>query len=217
LSDLGVAAVQRVNALGAVVDISQLSKAAALQSIALSSAPVIASHSNVKSISDVTRNLSDEEIDLIGENGGVVHIAAFKGYLLNISEPDFIEDLKTLRREAGISEEYNYPFELYWEIDDPAESAAFTAAVSDLMGPATVDHMLDHIDYMVERIGIDHVGIGNDFNHGSGIEGYDDASEAANITAGLVARGYSKNDIEKIWSGNFLRVMEAAASNRSMN
>ena len=183
----------------------------------MSTAPVIASHSNVKAISDVTRNLSDEEIDLIGERGGVIHVAAFKGYLLNISEPEFITALKKLRRDAGISEQYNYPFELYWEIEDPTESSAFTAAVSELMGPATVEHMLDHVDYIVQRIGIDHVGIGNDFNHGSGIEGYNDASEAENITIGLVNRGYSKSDIEKIWSGNFLRVLDAAASKRSVN
>ena len=217
LSALGVAAVERINALGAVVDISQLSKAAAIQSIALSTAPVIASHSNVKTISDVSRNLSDEEIDLMGDSGGVIHIAAFKGYLLNISEPEFIRELKKLRREAGISEQYNYPFELYWEIEDPTEARAFISAASDLMGPATVEHMLDHIDYIVERIGIDHVGIGNDFNHGSGIEGYNDASEAQNITVGLLERGYSKSDIEKIWSGNFLRVFKAAESKRTLN
>lgn len=217
LSALGVAAVERINALGAVVDISQLSKAAAMQCIELSTAPVIASHSNVKSISDVTRNLSDEEIDLIGGSGGVIHIAAFKGYLLDISDPEFVRELKKIRREAGISEHYNYPFELYWEIEDPVEARAFISAASDLMGPATVEHMLDHIDYIVERIGIDHVGIGNDFNHGSGIDGYNDASEAQNITAGLLERGYSKSAIEKIWSGNFLRVFNDAASKRALS
>ncbi|PCH63492.1 MAG: dipeptidase [SAR86 cluster bacterium] len=217
LSALGIAAIERINALGAVVDISQLSKAAALQVMRLSTSPVIASHSNAKSISDVTRNLSDEEIDLMGETGGVIHVAAFKGYLLNISEPEFIVELKRLRREAGISEEYNYPYELYWEIEDPADAAAYIAAASDLMGPATVDHMLDHIDYIVNRIGIDHVGIGNDFNHGSGIEGYDDASESENITIGLLNRGYSKSEIAKIWSGNFLRVLDAAATQGVVN
>ncbi len=217
LSALGVAAIQRINALGAVVDISQLSKAAALQTLALSTAPVIASHSNVKSISDVSRNLSDEEIDLIGERGGVIHVAAFKGYLLDISDPEFISTLKKLRREAGISEEYNYPFELYWEIEDPIESRKFLDAVNELLGPATVDHMVNHIDYIVDRIGIEHVGIGNDFNHGSGIEGYDDASEAENITIGLLSRGYSESDIEKIWSENFLRVLEAASQKRTLH
>jgi membrane dipeptidase len=71
--------------------------------------------------------------------------------------------------------------------------------------------MLDHIDYVVERIGVDHVGIGNDFNHGGGIAGLDDASEALNLTIGLVERGYSEEAIAKIWGGNFLRVFRAAA------
>ena len=101
-----------------LVDVSQLSKAATLQVLELTRTPIIASHSNAKTVSDVTRNLSDEEIDRIGENGGVIHVAAFKGYLINISAPEFIEKLVALRIAAGISIEYNYPFELYWEIDD---------------------------------------------------------------------------------------------------
>ena len=212
LSTLGVAAVERIGALGALVDVSQLSKAATLQVLELTRTPIIASHSNAKTVSDVTRNLSDEEIDRIGENGGVIHVAAFKGYLINISEPEFIEKLVALRVAAGISIEYNYPFELYWEIDDLAERSAFTAAVSELLGPASTDNMIEHIDYIVDRIGIDHVGIGNDFNHGSGIDDYNDASEAMNLTEGLLERGYSETDINKIWSGNFLRILDAAAA-----
>jgi len=211
LSALGVAAVERINDLGALVDVSQLSKAATLQVLELTDSPIIASHSNAKTVSDVTRNLSDEEIDRIGENGGVIHVAAFKGYLINISEPAFIEKLVALRVAAGISEEYNYPFELYWEIDDLAQRSAFTTAVSELLGPATTDNMIEHIDYIVGRIGIDHVGIGNDFNHGSGIDDYNDASEAMNLTEGLLEHGYSEEDIHKIWSGNFLRILDAAA------
>jgi membrane dipeptidase len=213
LSTLGVAAVERIGALGALVDVSQLSKAATLQVLELTRSPIIASHSNAKTVSDVTRNLSDEEIDRIGENGGVIHVAAFKGYLINISAPEFIEKLVALRVAAGISIEYNYPFELYWEIDDLAERSAFTAAVSELLGPASTDNMIEHIDYIVDRIGIDHVGIGNDFNHGSGIDDYNDASEAMNLTEGLLERGYSATDINKIWSGNFLRILDAAAAN----
>ena len=213
LSTLGVAAIERIGALGALVDVSQLSKAATLQVLELTRTPIIASHSNAKTVSDVTRNLSDEEIDRIGENGGVIHVAAFKGYLINISEPEFIEKLVALRVAAGIPIEYNYPFELYWEIDDLAERSAFTAAVSELLGPASTDNMIEHIDYIVDRIGIDHVGIGNDFNHGSGIDDYNDASEAMNLTEGLLERGYSETDINKIWSGNFLRILDAAAEN----
>jgi membrane dipeptidase len=209
LSQLGIAAIEKINSLGAIVDISQMSKAAA------TTATVIASHSNVKAISDADRNLSDEEIDLVGGNEGVIHVAAFRAYLLNISEPEFISTLRRLRREAGVSEDYSYPFELYWEIEDLTKRAAFTTAVSDLLGPATVENMVDHIDYIVQRIGIDHVGIGNDFNHGSRIDGYEDASEAANITIALINRGYSEVDIAKIWGGNFLRVLDAAAQKRT--
>jgi membrane dipeptidase len=212
LSELGRAAIKRINELGGLVDISQLSKDAALQVLDLSTAPVIASHSNVRHLSNVSRNLSDEELDRIGEIGGVVHIAPFRGYLFDSSDAELVAKIRVARRAAGIEEDYYYPFELYWEIDDEVAQQSFLSAVSDLLGPGSVDDMLNHIDYVVQRIGIDHVGIGTDFNHGSGIEGYGDASESLNVTAGLLERGYSQQDIEKIWGGNFVRVFRQAAS-----
>ena len=211
LSELGRLAIQRINALGGIVDISQLSKAAALQVLALSTTPVIASHSNVWHLSNVSRNLTDEEIDLIGENGGVIHIAPFRGYLFDSSNKELDGLIRVARQEAGIEEDYYYPFELYWEIDDAAVQTKFLSTVSELLGPGSMDDVLNHIDYVAQRIGVDHVGIGTDFNHGSGINGFDDASEALNVTKGLLARGYSQQDIEKIWGGNFLRVFAAAA------
>ena len=210
LSELGRAAIKRLNELGAVVDVSQLSKTAALQVLELSTAPVIASHSNVRQLSDVSRNLSDEEIDQIGEIGGVIHVAPFRGYLFDSTNEALVAKILEARRAAGIKEEYLYPFELYWEIDDPEEQRSFLDAVGRALGPSTVDDMLKHIDYIVKRIGVDHVGIGTDFNHGSGITGFDDASEALNVTAGLLERGYNQQDIEKIWGGNFLRVFRDA-------
>ncbi len=213
LSPLGIAAIERVNALGGIVDISQLSAVAALQTIELSSAPVIASHSNVRSLTDVSRNLSDEEIDRIGETGGVIHVAPFRGYLFNSSDSQLDITLRQIRRDAGIDEDYLYPFELYWEIDDPEVQAEFLGAVSDLLGPASLDDVFDHIDYIVERIGVEHVGIGTDFNHGSGLQGFNDASEALNVTIGLLDRGYSEDDIARIWGGNFLRVWRDAQLN----
>ena len=210
LSELGKAAIQRINELGGVVDVSQLSKAATLQAAELSQTPVIASHSNVQALSQVARNLSDEEIDLIGERGGVVHIAAFTAYLLDLSDEQLIADIRALRRGAEIDERYSYPYELYWEIEDPEKQTAFLTAMRDLLGPATVDRMVDHIDYLVERVGIDHVGLGNDFNHGGGVQDFGNATDALNMTVALLKRGYSAEDIEKIWSGNFLRVLRAA-------
>ncbi|MFK8047814.1 MAG: dipeptidase [Halioglobus sp.] len=210
LSDLGRSAVKRINELGGIVDISQLSKAAAVEVINLSTAPVIASHSNVRKLSDVSRNLSDDEIDLIGKNGGVIHIAPFKGYLFDSSNKDLDVQIRKARREAGIQEDSYYPFELYWEIEDKNVQQTFLQTVSELLGPGSVDAMVNHIDYIVGRIGVDHVGIGTDFNHGSGIVGFQDASEAMNVTKVLLERGYSEEEIIKIWGGNFLRVFEEA-------
>ncbi|MEM7097205.1 MAG: membrane dipeptidase [Pseudomonadota bacterium] len=209
LSDLGRQAINRINELGAIVDVSQLSKLATLEVVARSSSPVIASHSNVAALTQVRRNLSDEEIDEIARKGGVIHIAAFKGYLFDSSDKDMDTKIRAARKVAGIIEDYDYPFELYWEIDDPKVQATYLSTVSDIIGPGSIDAMLDHLDYVVDRVGVDHVGIGNDFNHGSGIAGFADASEALNITRALVDRGYSSQDINKIWGGNFVRVWRA--------
>lgn len=210
LSELGRAAVGRINDLGGIVDVSQSSQAATLQMVAASRAPVIASHSNVRAISGASRNLSDEEIDSIGANGGVIHVAPFTAYLVDFSVPEKRAAILDARRAAGLSEEYSYPYELYWEMDDAAAREVFTTAIGEALGVATVDLMIDHIDYIVDRVGVDHVGIGTDFNHGSGIQGYDDAGDSLNVTIGLLERGYSAEEIQKIWGGNFLRVFREA-------
>ena len=192
------------------MDISQLSSQAALQAIELSTTPVIASHSNVRALTSVSRNLSDEEIDRIGETGGVIHVAPFRGYLYDSADPDMDTNIRAVRQESGVDEDYLYPFELYWEIDDIAVKKDFLTRISALLGPIGLDEMLDHVDYIAKRIGVDHVGIGTDFNHGSGIIGFDDASDALNVTVELLKRGYSEDDIIKIWGGNFIRVWRAA-------
>ena len=210
LSELGIAAIARINALGGVVDVTQLSRPAVLQVLDISTVAVIASHSNARQLTEATRNLSDEEIDRIGEAGGVVHLVPFRGYLFDSSDRSLDERIRAARKAAGVLEDYLYPFELYWEIADPGARAAFTQSISELLGPGSVDSMLDHLDYVVERIGVDHVGIGTDFNHGGGVEGFADASEALNVTVGLLERGYGEAEIAKIWGGNFLRVLRAA-------
>ena len=217
LSALGLSAIDRINALGGVVDVSQASQESTLATLARSKTPVIASHSNIRAISNATRNLSDEEIDAIGKSGGVIHVAPFSAYLINFSTPEKLAAIAKARSAAGLPEAYSYPYELYWELPDPAARTTFTAAVREALGPATVDIMIDHIDYIVKRIGIDHVGIGTDFNHGSGIDGYDDASQSFAVTLGLLRRGYSAEDIEKIWGGNFLRVLRAAEAAKTSN
>jgi len=211
LSDLGRQAVRRINQLGGVIDVSQSSKAATLEIAALSNAPVIASHSNARALSSVTRNLSDAEIDAIAANGGVVHLVPFGAYLVDLSDPALRDAIKAVRVEAGLpGEGYAYPYELYWEIDDPADKMKFLMAMRGVIGPGSVERLVDHIDYVVDRVGIDHVGIGSDFNHGGGVEGFSEANEALNVTKALVERGYSRDDIKKIWGGNFLRVFRAA-------
>ena len=180
----------------------------------VSNSPVIASHSNVRALTDVSRNISDEELDALKANGGVIHIAPFRAYLFDSTDPALDQRIRAARVEAGLKEDYYYPFELYWEIEDPAAKAAFTGAISDILGPGSVDAMLNHVDYVVQRIGIDHVGIGTDFNHGSRVEGFKDASEALNVTVGLLKRGYSEAEIRKIWGENFVRVWRTVEANK---
>ncbi len=215
LSALGKAAIERINALGAMVDVTQLSQDATLQVLEISTAPVIASHSNVRSITHATRNLSDDEIDSIGAKGGVIHLTPFRGYLFDSSDQALVTSIRAARRDAGLPEEFLYPFELYWELHDTTVKQRFLGRVGELLGPGSIDDMLVHLDYIVKRIGIDHVGIGSDFNHGGGLAGFNDASEAFNVTQALLKRGYSEADVGKIWSGNFLRVMAEAAASRT--
>ena len=210
LSDLGREAIRRINARGAIVDISQLSRNATLEVLRISEAPVIASHSAARALTDVSRNLSDEELDALKANGGVIHIPPFRGYLYDSTDPSLDRDVRAARRAAGIAEDYFYPFELYWEIEDPEVKNTFLSAVSTRLGPGSVDQMLDHIDYIVARIGVEHVGIGTDFNHGSGLAGFAGAAGAPNITRGLLDRGYTPEEVALIWGGNFQRVWRAA-------
>ncbi len=210
LSPLGRKAIRRINELGGLVDVSQASLRATLQTVELSSAPVIASHSNVRALCDVSRNLSDAEIDAIAARGGVIHASPFRGYLFDTTNQQLVDDIRNARVGAGLPEKYLYPFELYWEIKDPDAQVAFRDTISGLLGPGSLDSLVDHIDYIVQRVGVEHVGIGTDFNHGGGMRGFDEASDAPNITAALIARGYSPDEIDKIWGRNFLRALTAA-------
>jgi membrane dipeptidase len=214
LSSLGRDAIRRINQLGGLVDVSQSSLSATLQTVELSSAPVIASHSNVRALCDVSRNLSDVEIDAIAARGGVIHVSPFRGYLFDTTNAQLVNDIRRARVGAGLPEKYLYPFELYWEIKDPDEQAAFRDTISRLLGPGTLESLMNHIDYIVQRVGVDHVGIGTDFNHGGGMRGFDEASDAPNVTAALLARGYIAEEIDKIWGRNFLRALAAAQAGR---
>jgi membrane dipeptidase len=209
LSPLGRQAIARLNALGVIIDVSQLTPEGVSQTLELSRAPVIASHSDVRSLVDNPRNLSDAELDAIKVNGGVVHVTAFNAYLRPLT-PDFDAKAATLRARYGLPPTSRHgPVGAEEGVNTlPADrSAAFMHEFRELMPKATLSDYVDHIDYLVKRIGIDHVGIGTDFNHGAGIVGFNDESEAPNVTRELVRRGYSEEQIRKIWGGNFLRAL----------
>lgn len=204
LSPLGKQAVGRLNRLGVVIDVSQLTPAGLKQVLELTRAPVIASHSGIRSIVDATRNLSDEELDLIKANNGVVQVAVFSSYLAR-PPADYAEKVAALRKASGLPADYHRPADGADTLK-PDERATYTKAVAALIPRATVKDLVDSIDYAVKRIGVDHVGIGTDFNHGGGVVGFDNEGQAGAVTLELVRRGYSEADIAKLWGGNFLRV-----------
>ena len=208
LSPLGKQAVRKLNELGIIIDVSQLTPDGLLQVLSLSKAPVVASHSAVRALVDNARNLSDRELDAIKSNDGVVQVTAFNAYLV-AAPTDYEEKVRALRSQFGLSADFpNGPVGFIQGADSlPAERhQAFIRELSALYPKASVKEYVDHIDYIVKRIGIEHVGIGTDFNHGAGIIGFKDESEAPNVTKELLRRGYSQAQIEKVWGGNFLRV-----------
>jgi membrane dipeptidase len=179
-----------------------------MQTLELSRAPVIASHSAVRALVDETRNLLDEEMDAIAAKGGVVHVPPFNTYVAP-RPPEFVERLGRIRADFGLPAEFRGVLDDAQRLEGDARGK-YMAAALESVPRATLEDYLDHLDYVVKRIGIDHVGIGTDFDHGAGIVGFKDASEASNLTRGLLERGYSGEDIAKIWSGNFMRVLKAA-------
>jgi membrane dipeptidase len=208
LSALGRSAVRKLNDLGVVIDVSQLTPKGVMQTLELSRAPVIASHSAVRALVDETRNLLDEEMDAIAAKGGVVHVPPFNTYVAP-RPPEFVERLGRIRADFGLPAEFRGVLDDAQRLEGDARGK-YMAAALESVPRATLEDYLDHLDYVVKRIGIDHVGIGTDFDHGAGIVGFKDASEASNLTRGLLERGYSGEDIAKIWSGNFMRVLKAA-------
>jgi len=208
LSALGRDAVRRLNAGGVVIDVSQLTPKGVMQTLELSRAPVIASHSAVRALVDETRSLSDTELDAIAAKGGVVHVPPFNTYLAP-RPPEFVAKLAEIRAGLGLPREFRGVLDDANRLQGAARGEYTTAALA-AVPRADLDDYLDHIDYVVKRIGINHVGIGTDFDHGAGIIGYRDASEARNLTRALLERGYSAADVAKIWSGNFMRVLRAA-------
>ena len=201
LSDFGEKVVQRMNKLGMIVDVSHISDEAFFDVIEQSKAPIMASHSGVRTLRDHPRNLSDSMLTALEKNNGVIQICLFSSYLIKPGpNPARDSAIKALRKKydnfEGLSEERMARAREEWR----AMQEKYPREM------ATVDDVVDHIDYVVEHIGLEHVGIGTDFDGGARVEDCLDVSEIGNITRELVKRGYSKGEIEKIWGGNFMRV-----------
>lgn len=222
LSELGKQAVAEMNRLGIMIDVSHPSKESMVQTIQLSKAPVIASHSSARALCDHSRNLDDEQLLMIKENGGVVQTVAFSAYL-NTEKNEarnkyMVEIYKKVADSLGIEwhdrsqfgslsqEQKETFFENYGKIQDLGKKRAKNDP--DVPPAVNVADLVDHIDYMVKLIGVDHVGISSDFDGGGGIEGWSDASETFNVTLELVKRGYTQEEIAKLWGENLLRVLD---------
>lgn len=204
LSDFGRTVITRANALGIMVDISHAAMSTALDAISVSRAPVIASHSAIRGVHDHPRNLSDEALRVLRRSGGVVSIVAFDSYLRPVPE-EKQSALAALRAEFDLKDAADWA-----RMSETARDAYMARRVElDRKWPrASVSDLVDHIDYAVDLIGIDHVGITSDFNGGGGIEGWNDTSESMNVTIELMRRGYREDEVAKLWGGNLLRVME---------
>lgn len=205
LSDTGRKMIAEMNHWGIIPDVSHAAMTTTIEMARLSKAPIMASHSGVRAVADVERNLSDEALFAIRDNGGVAQMVALGSYVKKDPERDAARqalrdkfEIKGSSDIANLSEERRAEFDIGM------------AKIDKRFPPANVSDFVDHIDYAVKLIGIDHVGISSDFDGGGGIIGWQDASETPNITAELLSRGYSAEDIQKLWSSNILRIMGTA-------
>ena len=203
ISDFGSRVVNEMNRLGIMVDVSHGSDSVFYDAIKLSKAPIIATHSNARAVTNHKRNMTDEMLKLMAKNGGVVQLTMLSSYLReappNIKRDSAIDSLRSNMK----------PIDKMSDEEKVALRAKYQKINKKYPDPpATVKHVVDHIDHIIKIAGIDHVGIGCDFDGGGGIEGVFDASEVMNITIELVRRGYTEEQIEKIWGGNLIRVFK---------
>lgn len=223
LSDLGREVIAEMNKWGIMVDLSHPSKVANMEMMRLSKAPVIASHSAAREMNDVSRNLDDEQLMMLKKNGGVIQTVAFRSYVN--SEKNSANRTKSSEVMAAIAEADGFKIIPRREMRDMSAeerstySEAFDAfreknadviaqRVNSEAPAVNVADFADHIDYLVKKIGLKHVGISSDFDGGGGVENWADASETFNVTLELVKRGYSEKEIGMMWSGNLLRVLD---------
>jgi len=222
LSTLGKEVIKEMNKWGIMVDLSHPSKEANMEAIRLSRAPVIASHSSARALNDVSRNLDDEQLMLIKEKGGVVQTVAFRSYINTKKNSAYTAALNEV--VAAIAKEESFTVldratvlslsaeaqEAYTKRNAEITDKAHLKMEKDpgAARPVDVVDFVDHIDYLVKKIGLEHVGISSDFDGGGGVFGWNDASETFNVTLELVKRGYTEKQIGQMWSGNLLRVLD---------
>ncbi|WP_427789125.1 dipeptidase [Brevundimonas diminuta] len=213
LSPIGRQAVARLNDLGVLIDVSQLSSDAFAQTLALTRAPVAATHSNARALVDNSRNLSDAELDAIKKNDGVVQVSPFNTYLARQPSEAERQRISAVRVRHGLPAAFAAANDGYGSLA-PEPQQAFLDELAPIVPRATISDYVDHIDYIARRIGWRHVGVGTDFDHGAGVTGFDSEADAPNVTAELLRRGYTEEQVGAIWSGNFLRVLRAAEAAR---
>jgi membrane dipeptidase len=240
LSPLGRQAIAEMNRLGIMVDLSHPSKGANMEAMRLSQAPVIASHTGVRALANVSRNMDDEQLLALKKNGGVIQVVGLAAFLkpdpkertdalaklrdefgtappaegrggrgANAPRPCPVETATAAAVKAAPAREPANPAVAALS---PERRAAYDKRLAEINAKwppaarANVKDLVNHIDYAVKLIGIDHVGISSDFDGGGGIDGWNSATEAFNVTLELVRRGYTEEQIGKLWSGNLLRV-----------
>lgn len=201
LSDFGAEVVTEMNRVGMMVDVSHISDEAFYDVLAISKAPVIASHSSCRALCPSPRNLDDNMILALKDNGGVIQICILSDYLRQ-PEPNPLLEEKLME----VREKYNNFTDLTDEEREKGRREYYEIR-NKYKVYATISDAVDHIDHVVQLVGIDHVGIGTDFDGGGGIENLMDVSQMKNLTTELVRRGYSRKEIEKIWGGNAMRVL----------
>ncbi len=203
ISKFGEEVVKKMNELGIMIDVSHASDSSFYDVIALSKTPVIASHSCSRALCDNPRNLSDEMLKALAKNGGVIQMCILSDYVKKM--PSYpARDSAHVAFEIKHSNWANYN-------EEQRKNGIREWHQLDVNFPpnlANVTDVIDHIDHIVKIAGIDHVGIGTDFDGGGDVIGCYDVSEMGNITIELVKRGYTEEQIIKIWGGNFMRVFK---------
>ncbi len=201
LSEFGEKVVAEMNSLGMMVDISHVSDESFYDVMELSKAPVIASHSSCRALCESPRNLTDEMILALKDNGGVIQICILSNYLRSAKpNPELDKKLKEIR------EKYN-DFEGLSEDEFKKAREEYYSTRNEFRDWATVQDAVDHIDHVIQIAGIDYVGIGTDFDGGGGIKDVMDVSQMKNLTIEMLRRGYTKSQLEKVWGGNVMRVL----------